>query len=149
MTDFEQYPYLKNISYPEDLRKLPESDLRAASDDVREYLIDTISQIGGHFGAGLGVVELTVALHYVFDTPKDKLIWDVGHQAYPHKILTGRKELLHTIRKKDGLAPFLRRDESEYDVFGAGHASTSISAALGIATARDFSGEYFKIVAII
>lgn len=149
MIDFQQYPFLKNISVPEDLRKLPESDLRAVSDDVREYLIDTISQIGGHFGAGLGVVELTVALHYVFDTPKDKLIWDVGHQAYPHKILTGRKERMNTIRKKDGLAPFLRIDESEYDVFGAGHASTSISAALGIATARDFSGEDYKVVAII
>jgi 1-deoxy-D-xylulose-5-phosphate synthase len=149
MTDFGQYPFLKNISYPEDLRNIPESDLRAVSDDVREYLIDTISQIGGHFGAGLGVVELTVALHYVFNTPKDKLIWDVGHQAYPHKILTGRKERLHTIRKKDGLAPFLRMDESEYDVFGAGHASTSISAALGIATARDFAGEDYKVVAII
>jgi len=149
MSNSEQYPFLQHISIPEDLRKLPESDLRAVSDDVREYLIDTISQIGGHFGAGLGVVELTVALHYVFDTPKDKLIWDVGHQAYPHKILTGRKERLHTIRKKDGLAPFLRMDESEYDVFGAGHASTSISAALGIATARDFSGDDYKVVAII
>jgi 1-deoxy-D-xylulose-5-phosphate synthase len=149
MSDFEQYPFLKNISFPEDLRKIPESDLRGVSDDVREYLVDTISQIGGHFGAGLGVVELTVALHYVFNTPQDKLIWDVGHQAYPHKILTGRKERLHTIRKKDGLAPFLRMDESEYDVFGAGHASTSISAALGIATARDFLGEDYKVVAII
>src|SRR2546421_8045846 len=149
MSNFDQYPFLKNISFPEDLRKIPESDLRAVSDDVREYLVDTISQIGGHFGAGLGVVELTVALHYVFDTPKDKLIWDVGHQAYPHKILTGRKERLHTIRKKNGLAPFLRMDESEYDVFGAGHASTSISAALGIATARDFQGEDYKVVAII
>ncbi|MDP4219731.1 MAG: 1-deoxy-D-xylulose-5-phosphate synthase [Bacteroidota bacterium] len=149
MADFEQYPFLKNISFPEDLRKLPESDLRAVSDDVREYLIDTISKIGGHFGAGLGVVELTVALHYVFDTPKDKLIWDVGHQAYPHKILTGRKERLETIRKKNGLAPFLRIDESEYDVFGAGHASTSISAGLGIATARDFAGDDYKVVAII
>ncbi len=149
MADTNQYPLLKNISIPEDLRKLPESDLRAVSDDVREYLIDTISQVGGHFGAGLGVVELTVALHYAFNTPKDKLIWDVGHQAYPHKILTGRKDRLHTIRKKDGLAPFLRMDESEYDVFGAGHASTSISAALGIATARDFSGDDYKVVAII
>ncbi len=149
MQNFEQYPYLKNIAYPQDLRKLAETDLRGVSDDVREYLIDTISQIGGHFGAGLGVVELTVALHYVFDTPKDKLIWDVGHQAYPHKILTGRKERLHTIRKKDGLAPFLRMDESEYDVFGAGHASTSISAALGVATGRDLAGEDFKVVAII
>jgi 1-deoxy-D-xylulose-5-phosphate synthase len=146
---FEQYPLLKNISIPEDLRKLPESDLKAVCSDVREYLIDTISKVGGHFGAGLGVVELTVALHYVFDTPKDKLVWDVGHQTYPHKILTGRKERLDTIRKKDGLAPFLRMDESEYDTFGAGHASTSISAALGMAAARDFSGDNYKVAAII
>lgn len=146
---FDAYPYLKNIHTPEELRELPVSDLKGVSTDVREYLVDTISQVGGHFGAGLGVVELTVALHYVFNTPKDKLIWDVGHQSYPHKILTGRKEQLHTIRKKDGLAPFLRIDESEYDVFGAGHASTSISAALGIAAARDFAGDDYKVVAII
>ena len=146
---FDQYPLLKDISIPADLRKLSESDLKEVCTDVREYLIDTISKVGGHFGAGLGVVELTVALHYVFDTPKDKLVWDVGHQTYPHKILTGRKERLYTIRKKDGLAPFLRMDESEYDVFGAGHASTSISAALGVATARDFSGENYKVISII
>ncbi len=146
---FDAYPYLKNIHTPEELRQLPVSDLKGVSTDVREYLVDTISQVGGHFGAGLGVVELTVALHYVFNTPKDKLVWDVGHQSYPHKILTGRKEKLHTIRKKDGLAPFLRIDESEYDVFGAGHASTSISAALGIAAARDFAGDDYKVVAII
>ncbi|HEY6170865.1 MAG TPA: 1-deoxy-D-xylulose-5-phosphate synthase, partial [Candidatus Kapabacteria bacterium] len=146
---FDAYPYLKNIQTPEELRELPVSDLKGVSTDVREYLVDTISQVGGHFGAGLGVVELTVALHYVFNTPTDKLVWDVGHQSYPHKILTGRKEKLHTIRKKDGLAPFLRIDESEYDVFGAGHASTSISAALGIAAARDFAGDDYKVVAII
>ena len=146
---FDQYPFLKNIDTPEDLRKYPVSDLRAISADVREYLIDTIAQIGGHFGAGLGVVELSVALHYALDTPRDKVIWDVGHQAYPHKILTGRKERMSTIRQKDGLAPFLKREESEYDVFGAGHASTSISAALGIATARDFNGEDFKVAAVI
>jgi len=146
---FEEYPFLKNIDTPEDLRKYPVSDLRAISADIREYLIDTISQTGGHFGAGLGVVELTVALHYALDTPRDKVIWDVGHQAYPHKIITGRKDRLHTIRKKDGLAPFLKREESEYDVFGAGHASTSISAALGIATARDFAGEDYKVAAVI
>jgi 1-deoxy-D-xylulose-5-phosphate synthase len=143
------YPYLKNINYPQDLRKLQVQDLEGVTQDVREYLVDVISKVGGHFGAGLGVVELTVALHYVFDTPKDKLVWDTGHQCYPHKILTGRKDRMHTIRKKDGLAPFLRPDESEYDVFGAGHASTSISAALGIATARDFSGDDYKVVAII
>lgn len=146
---FEQYPYLKNINSPEDLRKVPVAELRNVSADVREYLIDTIAQIGGHFGAGLGVVELSVALHYALNTPKDKVVWDVGHQCYPHKILTGRKEELHTIRQKDGLAPFLRREESEYDVFGAGHASTSISAALGIATARDFAGDDYKVVAVI
>jgi len=149
ISDFEAYPYLKNINVPEDLRKLQISDLRGVSNDVREFLVDTISQIGGHFGAGLGTVELSVALHYALDTPRDKVIWDVGHQAYPHKILTGRKELLHTIRQKEGLAPFLRREESEYDVFGAGHASTSISAALGIAAARDFQGEDYKVVAVI
>ncbi len=143
------YPLLDRINTPEDLRKHPVSDLEAISADVREYLIDTIAQTGGHFGAGLGVVELTVALHYALNTPKDKLIWDVGHQAYPHKILTGRKDRLSTIRKKDGLAPFLKREESEYDVFGAGHASTSISAALGIATARDYNGENYKVAAVI
>jgi 1-deoxy-D-xylulose-5-phosphate synthase len=145
----EPYPFLSKIVDPADLRKYPVSDLRAISRDVREYLIDTISKIGGHFGAGLGTVELTVALHYALNTPKDKLIWDVGHQAYPHKILTGRKDRLSTIRQKDGLAPFLRREESEYDVFGAGHASTSISAALGIAAARDFNKEDFMVVPII
>jgi 1-deoxy-D-xylulose-5-phosphate synthase len=149
MQSFDAYPFLKQIDVPSDLRKFAVSDLRGVSRDVREFLIDTISNIGGHFGAGLGTVELSVALHYALDTPKDKLIWDVGHQAYPHKILTGRKEQLHTIRQKDGLAPFLRREESEYDVFGAGHASTSISAALGIATARDYDGEDYKVVPII
>jgi 1-deoxy-D-xylulose-5-phosphate synthase len=148
-TDEEKYPFLSRIDTPEDLRTFPVSDLKAIATDVREYLVDTISQVGGHFGAGLGVVELSVALHYVFNTPNDKLVWDVGHQGYPHKILTGRKDRLHTIRKKSGLAPFLRIDESEYDVFGAGHASTSISAALGIAAARDFAGDDYKVVAII
>lgn len=145
----DTYPYLQHINYPQDLRALKESDLPGVAADVREYLVDVISKVGGHFGAGLGVVELTVALHYVFDTPKDKLVWDTGHQCYPHKILTGRKDRLGSIRKKDGLAPFLRPDESEYDVFGAGHASTSISAALGIAAARDFAGDDYKVVAII
>src|ERR1051325_6294837 len=144
-----EYPFLDQINTPEDLRKLKVNDLKAVSNDVREYLIDTISQTGGHFGAGLGVVELTVALHYALNTPKDKIVWDVGHQCYPHKIVTGRKDRLHTIRQKDGLAPFLKRDESEYDVFGAGNASTSISAALGVATACDFNGEKFKVAAVI
>jgi 1-deoxy-D-xylulose-5-phosphate synthase len=127
-----EYRYLSNINTPADLRTLPESALREVSNEVREYMVDTITKVGGHFGAGLGVVELTVALHYVFNTPHDKIVIDTGHQGYPHKILTGRKEELHTIRQKDGLSGFLKREESEYDVFGAGHASTSISAALGL-----------------
>ena len=140
---------LDSIHQPEDLRKLDTKDLRRVCAEVREFLVDSVSRTGGHFGAGLGTVELTVALHYSFQTPKDKLIWDVGHQAYPHKILTGRKDRMHTIRQLNGLSGFLKRTESEYDVFGAGHASTAISAALGIATARDFNGEDYKVVAIV
>lgn len=143
------YPFLSRIDTPDDLRKFPETDLRAISDDVREYLIDTITKVGGHFGAGLGTVELTVALHYVFNAPHDKIVWDTGHQAYPHKILTGRKGLLHTIRQKDGLSGFLKRTESIYDDFGAGHATTSISAALGMAAARDQLKQDYKVVAVI
>jgi len=124
-------------------------DLRVLADEVREYLIDTISKIGGHLGASLGVCELTLAMHYVFNTPDDKIVWDVGHQGYIHKILTGRKEELKTIRQKDGISGFLKRSESEYDVFGAGHASTSISAALGIAAARDFLDRKNKVIAVI
>ncbi|MCS7177108.1 MAG: 1-deoxy-D-xylulose-5-phosphate synthase [Candidatus Kapabacteria bacterium] len=149
MTDWTGYRYLPLINSPEDLRKLPESALRDVCAEVRRYLIDVITQVGGHFGAGLGVVELTVALHYVFNTPKDKLVWDTGHQGYPHKILTGRRDELWTIRQRGGISGFLKRSESPYDVFGAGHASTSISAALGIATARDMMGRDFKVVAII
>lgn len=144
-----EYKYLSNIDIPSDLRQLPETALRTVADEVREYMVDTITKVGGHFGAGLGVVELTVALHYVFDTPKDKIIIDTGHQGYPHKILTGRKHLLHTIRQKDGLSGFLKRTESEYDEFGAGHASTSISAALGMASARDLLGHDNHVVAVI
>ena len=144
-----EYKFLDKITYPEDLRKLELKDLRAVCAELREFLIDSVSKTGGHFGAGLGTVELTVALHYAFQTPKDKLIWDTGHQAYPHKILTGRKDRMNTIRQLHGLSGFLKRTESEYDVFGAGHASTAISAALGIATARDFKGENFKVVAIV
>jgi 1-deoxy-D-xylulose-5-phosphate synthase len=144
-----QYKYLHRIDSPEDLRRLPESALRTVADEVRDYLIDVITQVGGHFGAGLGVVELTVALHYVFDTPRDRIIFDTGHQGYPHKILTGRRDQLPTIRQLGGLSGFLKRSESPYDVFGAGHASTSISAALGIAIARDLKGEDFKVVAVI
>lgn len=144
-----KYQFLSTINNPEDLRKLDQKDLRTVCAEVRDYLIDCVSKTGGHFGAGLGAVELTVALHYAFNTPHDKLVWDVGHQAYPHKILTGRKERMTTIRQFGGLSGFLRRDESEYDVFGAGHASTAISAALGIATARDLKGEDYKVVAIV
>ena len=143
------YKYLLDIHSPADLRALPESALKTVSDEVREYMIDTITKVGGHFGAGLGVVELTVALHYVFNTPDDKIVLDTGHQGYPHKILTGRRDELHTIRTKDGLSGFLKRSESEYDVFGAGHASTSISAALGLATARDILGKTNRVAAII
>jgi len=143
------YKYLFDINSPTDLRKIPEKSLQAVSDEVRCYMIDTISKIGGHFGAGLGMVELTVALHYVYNTPIDKLIYDVGHQGYPHKILTGRRDRLNTIRRKGGLSGFLKRAESEYDVFGAGHASTSISAALGIAAARDMNDEDYRVVSII
>jgi len=145
----KQYKYLDKIEYPSDLRQLPESALPELCDEVRDFMIETITKTGGHFGAGLGVVELTVAMHYVFDTPNDKIVWDVGHQGYPHKILTGRKNQLHTIRHKNGLSGFLKRNESEYDAFGAGHASTSISAALGIAAARDFNNDDFKVVALI
>ncbi len=147
--DLSKSKFLKNINYPIDLKKLNLMDLRTLADEVREYLIDTISKIGGHLGASLGVCELTLALHYVFNTPDDKIVWDVGHQGYIHKILTGRKEELKSIRQKNGISGFLKRDESEYDVFGAGHATTSISAALGIATARDFLHKKNKVVAVI
>jgi 1-deoxy-D-xylulose-5-phosphate synthase len=143
------YKYLFDIDSPADLRRLPESALRDVAAEVRKYLIDVITQVGGHFGAGLGVIELTVALHYVFDTPRDRIIFDTGHQGYPHKILTGRRDALPTIRQYGGLSGFLKRSESPYDVFGAGHASTSISAALGIAIARDLKGEDFKVIAVI
>ncbi|MCE2504716.1 MAG: 1-deoxy-D-xylulose-5-phosphate synthase [Chlorobi bacterium] len=147
--NLNDYPLLKRIDLPEDLRKLYRNQLRQVSREVRQFMIDVICQVGGHFGAGLGVVELTVAAHYAFNTPRDKLIFDTGHQGYPHKILTGRKELLHTIRQKDGLSPFLKRGESEYDVFGAGHATTSISSALGVAAARDLNSDNYHVAAII
>ena len=141
--------YLKDIHYPQDLRNLDVQNLRTVCKEVRDHLVDSVSRSGGHLGAGLGAVELTVALHYVFNTPVDKLVWDTGHQAYPHKILTGRKDLLHSIRQLGGLSGFLRRDESEYDTFGAGHANTAISAALGMAVARDFSKKNFKVIAVV
>ena len=140
---------LDYVKYPRDVRKLSRSQLPDLVREVRERLIDVVAQVGGHFGGSLGVAELTVALHYVFDTPRDRIVWDTGHQAYIHKILTGRNDRLHSIRRKDGLAPFLRRDESDYDVFGAGHAATSVSAALGMAVARDHKGEDFDVVAVI
>ena len=142
-------PLLDQIDIPADLRKLPEEDLRQLADELRAELIDAVSITGGHFGASLGVVELTVALHYVFDTPNDRLIWDVGHQAYPHKILTGRRDRIRTIRQGGGLSGFTKRSESEYDPFGAAHASTSISSALGMAVARDFRGERRNVIAVI
>jgi 1-deoxy-D-xylulose-5-phosphate synthase len=144
-----KYPFLSRVNVPKDFRSFTPAELRGLADDVREYLIDVVSRTGGHLGAGLGAVELSVALHKVFNTPQDKILWDVGHQAYPHKILTGRKDLLPTIRQKGGLSGFLKRSESEYDVFGAGHASTAISAALGLVAARDVTGETYKVVAVV
>lgn len=141
--------FLSEINSPADLRQLKVEDLQEVADEVRQFIIDTCSQIGGHTGASLGAVELAVAMHYVFDTPNDRLVWDVGHQAYAHKILTGRRDEFHTIKQYGGLSGFLRRDESEYDTFGAGHASTSLSAALGMAVARDHKGEDFHVCALI
>src|ERR1700732_4428227 len=129
---------IDGVHMPEDLRRLPESDLRQLADELRAETISAVSVTGGHLGAGLGVVELTVALHYVFDTPTDRLVWDVGHQAYPHKILTGRRDRIRTLRQGAGLSGFTKRSESEYDAFGAAHSSTSISAAAGFAAAREF-----------
>ena len=136
MTPLAKYPILDKVDIPNDLRNLTEEELIGLSHELREFLISSVSKSGGHLSAGLGTVELTIALHYVFDTPTDKLIWDVGHQAYPHKILTGRKDKISTIRKKHGVTPFVTRAESEYDAFGVGHSSTSISAALGMAIAE-------------
>src|SRR5580704_944376 len=143
------YPLLGAIESPADLRALAERDLPALAEELRQFLIHAVSTRGGHFAAGLGTVELTIALHYVFNTPDDRLVWDVGHQAYPHKVLTGRREQLHTIKQDAGLAPFPTRSESEYDTFGVGHSSTSISAALGMAVAAAQRGEDRKVVAII
>ena len=142
-------PLLDTIDTPEDLRKLPESDLVPLARELREFLLHSVSQSGGHFAASLGAMELTIALHYLFNTPEDRLVWDVGHQAYVHKILTGRKDRLHTIRQWQGLAPFPKREESEYDTFGVGHSSTSIGAALGMAIAAKQTGSDRKAVAII
>jgi 1-deoxy-D-xylulose-5-phosphate synthase len=144
-----QTPLLDLVNFPADLRKLQEKDLPQLAGELRADLVDAVSQTGGHLGAGLGVVELSIALHYLFDTPNDKIIWDVGHQAYPHKILTGRRDLMNTIRQPGGISGFCKRSESPYDVFGAGHSSTSISAALGMAKARDMSGQNHEVIAVI
>ena len=127
-----QTPFLDRVSDPNDLKKLSQKELIQLADELREFLLYSVSKSGGHLGAGLGVIELTIVLHYLFDSPNDNIVWDVGHQAYPHKILTNRKHLIETIRSKEGLSPFPKRKESKYDAFGVGHSSTSISAALGL-----------------
>ena len=149
MSTQSKTPYLDQIATPADLRQLPEKDLAAVAAELRQETIDAVSVTGGHLGAGLGVVELTVALHHVFDTPNDRLIWDVGHQAYPHKILTGRRDRIRTLRQAGGLSGFTKRGESEYDPFGAAHSSTSISAGLGMAVARDLDGRSNHVVCVI
>ncbi len=149
MSQVSKTPLLDTIKTPADLRRLPESDLKQVADELRLETIDAVSATGGHLGAGLGVVELTVALHHVFDTPRDRLIWDVGHQAYPHKILTGRRDRIRTLRQGGGLSGFTKRAESEYDPFGAAHSSTSISAGLGMAVARDLAGKTNNVVCVI
>ena len=145
----DRYDLLNKIDSPADLRKLPESKLPKLVDQIREFLIDVTSKTGGHLAPGLGAVELTIALHYLYDTPEDRIVWDIGHQAYPHKIITGRRELMHTIRKQDGISGFLKREESIYDCFGAGHSSTSISAAYGMAVGAEAKGESRQVVAVI
>jgi 1-deoxy-D-xylulose-5-phosphate synthase len=140
---------LDSINTPADLRKLDRGQLPQLAQEIRETIIDTVSKVGGHFGGNLGIVELTLALHYVYDTPRDQIVLDTGHQSYPHKLITGRRDTFHTIRQHNGISGFCKREESEYDVFNAGHASTSISAALGIAVARDFRKEDYRVVAVI
>src|ERR1700749_5052736 len=142
-------PLLDQVDLPEDLRKLEKHQLRQFADELRTDLIDIVSVTGGHFGAGLGVVELTTAIHYIFDTPRDRIIWDVGHQAYPHKILTGRRDRIRSIRTGGGLSGFTRRSESAYDPFGAAHSSTSISAGVGMAVGRDLLGKDNHVIAVI
>jgi len=143
------FPLLELIDTPPDLRRLPEACLPALAQELRDFLIQTVARTGGHFSANLGAVELTIALHYVFNTPDDRLVWDVGHQTYPHKILTGRRARMDTLRRKDGIAGFPKRGESPYDTFGVGHSSTSLSAALGMAIAAERAGSDRKVVAII
>lgn len=149
MSNSNPFPHLMKINSPEDLRALPESELPLLASEIRDFMVQTLDQIGGHFGASMGVVELTIALHYVFNTPEDRVVWDVGHQAYIHKILTGRRDRLNTIKQPNGLAPFTKRDESIYDTFGAGHSSTSISAALGMAIASELDHHERKCIAVI
>jgi 1-deoxy-D-xylulose-5-phosphate synthase len=149
MIDSALYPLLFSIDDPEDLKKLPESDLPKLAEELRGFLIESVGETGGHLSSGLGVLELTIALHYVYNTPEDRLIWDVGHQSYPHKILTGRRDQMASMRKKDGLAGFPKRGESDYDTFGVGHSSTSISAALGMALAAKKQKSNRHVAAII
>src|SRR5437899_4905003 len=149
LSNHSHTPLLDTVDEPADLRRLAPEQLRQVANELRQEMIDAVAVTGGHLGAGLGVVELTVALHYVFDTPRDRLVWDVGHQAYPHKILTGRRDRIRTIRQGGGLSGFTKRAESEYDPFGAAHSSTSISAGLGMAVARDFKGEKRNVIAVI
>src|SRR3979490_1765134 len=149
MTGQSKTPLLDTVDIPADIRRLKADQLRQLADELRQETISAVSVTGGHLGAGLGVIELTVALHHVFNTPKDRLIWDVGHQAYPHKIVTGRRSRIRTLRQEGGLSGFTRRSESEYDPFGAAHSSTSISAGLGMAVARDLAGGSNHVVAVI
>ena len=143
------YKLLDKINFPSDLRKLSLIELENLSNELRQKTIETVSKTGGHLGAGLGVVELTIALHFVFNTPRDRLIWDVGHQSYPHKILTGRKNKIETLRQKNGLYGFVKRSESEYDPFGTAHSSTSISAGMGMKVAKDLNNDDAKIISVI
>ena len=149
MSDLPQTPLLDTVGSPAELRKLKPHQLRQLADELRMETISAVSVTGGHLGAGLGVVELTTAIHYVFDTPRDRLVWDVGHQCYPHKILTGRRDRIRTLRMGGGLSGFTKRTESEYDPFGAAHSSTSISAALGFAVANKLAGQPGKAIAVI
>ena len=149
MSEVSKTPLLDHVQCPRDLKNLSAEQLKQLADELRSETIDAVAKTGGHLGAGLGVVELTVALHAVFDTPADRLIWDVGHQAYPHKILTGRRDRIRTLRQGGGLSGFTKRAESEYDPFGAAHSSTSISAGLGMAVARDLEGEKNNVIAVI
>ncbi|MEO6155671.1 MAG: 1-deoxy-D-xylulose-5-phosphate synthase, partial [Thermomonas sp.] len=149
MIDAIRYPRLSKIDSPVDLRGFDPSEVRAIADELRAYLIESVGRSGGHFGAGLGVVELTTVLHYLYNTPDDRIVWDVGHQCYPHKILTGRRDRIHTVKQKDGIAPFPKREESDFDTFGVGHSSTSVSAALGMAIANARAGNDRRVVAVI